>query len=155
MRKKDCVYKWQQIPTLSLQIFPQNTSGSPYTYMQMVLSYDFLNSRRFRTDTETRGNLLKGMPEIPDRKRDGQLALENFPNNFDIWSQWLSAFLCPFILPWKFRNPYMTSEYSDLFHISLILTDCIAMIVMLLYILYFAKSCTYHFWDNHPVRWAE
>lgn len=58
-------------------------------YVQMVLSYDFLNSRRFRTGTETRGNLLKGMPETPDRKRDGQLALENFPNNFDILSHLL------------------------------------------------------------------
>lgn len=124
-------------------------------YMQMVLSYDFLNSRRFRTGTETRGYLLKGMPETPDRKRDGQLALENFPNNFDILSHLLWSFLCPFILPWKFRNPYMTSEYSDLLRVSLILTDYIAMIVMLLYILYFAKSCTYHFWHNNPVRWTE
>lgn len=124
-------------------------------YMQMVLSYDFLNSRRFRTGTETRGNLLKGMPETPDRKRDGQLALENFPNNFDILSHLLWSFLCPFILPWKFRNPYMTSEYYDLLRVSLILTDYIAMIVMLLYILYFAKSCTYHFWHNNPVRWTE
>lgn len=124
-------------------------------YMQMVLSFDFLNSRRFRTGTETRGNLLKGMPETPDRKRDGQLALENFPNNFDILSHLLWSFLCPFILPWKFRNPYVTSEYSDLLRVSLILTDYIAMIVMLLYILYFAKSCTYHFWHNNPVRWTE
>lgn len=55
-------------------------------YMQMVLNYDFLNSRRFRTNIETRGSLLKGMPETPDRIKDGQLALESFPDIFDILS---------------------------------------------------------------------
>lgn len=74
--------------------------------------YDLLNARRFRTSIETRGSLLKGVPVTPDRKKDGQLALESFPDNFDISSPLLCSFLCPLVLPCKFRSPQMTSEYS-------------------------------------------
>ena len=46
--------------------------------------YDYLKSRRFSKGIETGGSFLKGMPERLDRKKDGWLASEGFPDNFDL-----------------------------------------------------------------------
>lgn len=46
--------------------------------------YDFLKSRRFSKSIETGGSFLKGIPERLDRKKDGWLASEGFPGNFDL-----------------------------------------------------------------------
>lgn len=58
----------------------------PLIHADNLELYDFLKSRRFRKSTETGESLLKGMPETPDRKKDGLLASESFPDNFDVCS---------------------------------------------------------------------
>ena len=48
--------------------------------------YGILKSWRFRKSIELAGSLLKGMPATLDRKKDGWLASESFPHNFNICS---------------------------------------------------------------------
>lgn len=69
--------------SLCPKTFPQNTSGSLKQADKLEL-HDLLQSRRFRTSIETRGSLLKGVPQTLAGKKDGRLALENFPDNFHL-----------------------------------------------------------------------